>query len=377
MADPNDFQSDDIVFEDLHGVAEGSEDVEVDLDAEKKGVRRVPPKQSDDDDDDDFDDDDDWDDDDDDDDLDDDDPDDDDDDDEEDDEDTDDDGDDDYGERVRRRIQRERAVTARERQRAERAEREAADAKKRLRKLRRESQAEDVEALETQIKSRESDLKSAIEKGETDRQVEITSELTDLRARKIAAGYAADADDDDDVDDDPSGSADRDRGGSRQPSPQLERWMSNHRSWYRRRGFETQTMTANTIDQDMIQEGWNAETDGADYFKELDKRLKEEHPEVFKKRKRPGKREREQGRRNSQRGQGRRGNRRQRRSPVGGVNDRAGGDRSERDEARAGRVRLNERDFERMRDLGLDPNDQATLKEWAAEKRRSALEEES
>lgn len=254
------------------------------------------------------------------------------------------------------RLERERRAKRRERQRAEALEAENARLKQRLEKA-RASSVPSKEQIESQIASTESLLEAAIEKGDTKEQVKLTSTLTDLKARRIAAEYGPPPDDDDE----PTGGTDVKKAGQNEL---VEEWKERHADWYKRPGFEKQTRLANKIDREIFAEGY--EVDDPDYYKELDKRLRKAAPEVFDAAGDGG----EDGQNGREGRMDRRGDRG--RSPVAPAHSGAGAASLA---AKRGKVELDRDDFANMRRFGLDPNKPEVLKEYARNKRQRLLEE--
>lgn len=199
-----------------------------------------------------------------------------------------------------------------------------------------------VERTSSAIRSLETDLERAIEDGNTKDQVKFTSQLTDLKAEKIQAELAL-KDLPESVQLQPfdgNVSADDDTDQSK-----ADKWMSDRADWYGARGFERQTRLANRLDKEVFADGYDPNT--AEYFEELDRRIKEKEPNLFDDAdEKP---------------------RRQRRSPVAPVSDSD----SKSTRRSRGKVELGEEDFANIRRFGMDPNDPEVLKEYARNKRET------
>lgn len=325
--------NDDIVFEDLHGVPD-QHSVEVDLDADKDGIRRLAV------------------------------------DDDPDGEDgvddetddlaaSDDAADDDSGEdddlaasgddeeddddrqprnAFQKRLDRERRAKLKARREAEEANTRAQELARQLEQQSRTISEAERKRIDDDIASVKRQLKDAFENGDTDKQVDLTTQLSELQAKKLVADRQQ-----------PSGDTQPD-GQQQGGMPELaQKWMKKNGDWFRQPGFERYTRAANRIDSELYQEGYDVNS--RDYYKELDRRLSTQFPDMFDDEK-PGRR-----------GQGQR----DRRSTVASVDGASNSRASKR--ALSGRVELGADDFRVMRAFGLDPNDPAHLKEFAASRR--------
>lgn len=333
--------NDDIVFEDLHGVQDESS-VEVDLDAEQDGIRRFasdPDLETEDDDtddsgadpgkraadDDESDDDDDG--------L-----------SASDDEDEEDDDQPSSRNAFQKRLDRERRSKLKARQEAADARREAAQLRRQLEDQSRSMSETEQKKLDDDIESVKAQLTQAYENGETSKQVELTERLSELKARKLLAERQA-----------PKASGDDSE--SRRGPPELaQKWMQKNRSWFQRNGFERYTRAANEIDGELYDEGYDVNS--REYYRELDRRLAKRHPDFFD--------EKTSSRKDN-------GRRKDTRSTVAGVDGVQDDQRSRR--ALSGRVELGPDDFRVMRSFGLNPDDPAHLKEFAASRRERLAQE--
>lgn len=201
----------------------------------------------------------------------------------------------------------------------------------------READKQAVARLDSEITSIEEQLEEAIEAGDTKKQVRLTSQLTDLKSRKLTAELRA------------TSEPEKPKAEAKGSNPKVGAWMSKNR-WYNQPGKERYTRITNRIDRDIANEGYDPASD--DYWTELDLRLKREAPELFEGEEKPS----------------RKGG--DRVAPVGD----GGGDRSRRRTADS-RVRLERADFKVMRKFGLDPNDPAHVKEFARNKLEAEREE--
>ena len=100
--------------------------------------------------------------------------------------------DDAYGKKVQARIQRERRAKKKAQDEATYWKQQAQKMAKDNSSREREDLKSRIEQADTEIESTQSMLKAAIENGDTDKQVDLTSKLTDLKAAKIQAQYGLD-----------------------------------------------------------------------------------------------------------------------------------------------------------------------------------------
>jgi hypothetical protein len=188
----------------------------------------------------------------------------------------------------------------------------------------RAASKEAVNRMVSEIEAVEAQLEEAIEAGDTKKQVRLTSQLTDLKARKLSVESRVEAE--------PVKPA---------RNPKVEGWMRRN-DWYNQPGKERYTRLTNRLDREVAAEGYDPKSD--DYWVELDTRLKREAPELFAEdkpeRKRSGDR-------------------------VAPVSGDAGGTAKRSTDSR---VRLERADFRVMRKFGLDPNNPKHVKEFARNK---------
>lgn len=250
------------------------------------------------------------------------------------------------------RLEREKEARKRERERADAAERRAAEAEARLKDHRKQESKQTLESLDARVAETEVQLEAAMEREDTKAQVKLTSQLTDLKARRIAMDYVTP-----EGDDEPTVPV------KAEANPHLSRFLSGHDDWYKRPGFERQTRLLYRLDKEVHADGYDPKD--PDYFEELNRRLRDKAPEVFddgegddSRTARGRGRDREQDPRDT------------RRSPVMG-SDRDVDGRT-RTAGRSSRVTLTREDYANMRTYGLDPSDPEVLKEYARNKRQAA-----
>ncbi len=240
-----------------------------------------------------------------------------------------------YSRKVRARIDRERKVTQEARSEADYWKKKA-QGMEAEQASRDKSRYEDaIKTAESRISETEKELSRAIEDGETENQVRLTSQLTDLKAQKIQAEHNLEH-----WQPPTSHSESRDGSVDAGSSSKGDEWAEKQADWFGLKGFERQTKTAYRLDREIAGEGYDPGSD--EYFEELDKRLRKAHPEVYDDEK-PKPKPRKRSTVAPVDGEGRRGRR-----------------RSE--------VELDEDDFENMRIFGLNPDDPEVLKEYARNK---------
>lgn len=337
--------TDNIVFEDLHGVEE-HEDVTIDLDADTKddGIQRTPDDQSADsvvvDDDDikagdivpdnksgidaadrgDA---------------------------------SSDSGDDEYSKNVKARIERERRAKLKERNRAEYWEQQAKDLAKRQYENEKLGLESTVEQADQGIERTRADLERAIEDGNTKEQVRLTDDLTNWKAKKARAEASLETLSPDGNVQPFDGKISSETQKGVKPADQ---WIEDRGDWYRQEGFEKATRLANRLDRELFKEGYDPET--SEYFEELDRRIKAKMPDLY---------DEVSADLDADDDTEDTGDRKRKRSPVAPVD----GDTSRHRGRRGSKVQLGEADFENMRNFGLDTNDPEVLKEYARNKREA------
>lgn len=211
-----------------------------------------------------------------------------------------------------------------------------------------------VEQADSAIEQTETDLEGAFESGESKDQVRLTSKLTDLKAEKLMAQSTLDNLSPDGNVQPFSGKVET---GSSTTQSLAAKWKDDRSDWYGASGFERQTRLANRLDKEVFDDSYDPNTE--EYFEELDKRIKAKLPDLYDDGEDPGKDD-DDGKEHK----------RPARSPVAGVGHQDGRSRTS-----GSRVELTEDDFANMRRFGLDVNNPEVLKEYAANKRQSELDE--
>jgi len=324
----------EVVFEDLHGVPDGQA-VEVDLEADQKGIRVVPADAGADDDSDDIDDDgsqqaaD------------------------EDDEEGDKGGGDKFSRKFQKRLSREQRAKQAAQNEAKELRARLESMEKRINGIEKSHSQADISKMESDLQAVEQQLEEAVERGETKDQIRLTKKLAELQADFKIAKKLSELDDDSDSGK-PSG---KPESGSDDGNPYAKDWMDRHADWYGRKGFERQTRLVNRLDKEIFNDGYDPSEE--DYFEELDRRLKEKAPELFEDEDPAPPKKRNRGHPPV--------------APTGSGDDRpTSGKRT----GLGSKVRLDERDFEVMRNFGLDTNDPEALKEFARSKRETQMQED-
>jgi len=233
-----------------------------------------------------------------------------------------------YSEKVRKRIAKEVA------KRAE-AEQKAIDLEQRLADLEKKTYDIANKSLSNQYKTVSNDLKSAIEEGNTEKQVELYEKMADLRNQmQKTADYSAEM---------PKSTEKKDA-----KAPPLARdWVKANAQWFNKPGFRKETAMAYGIDAELTEEGWDVNDPG--YYDEMDKRLKESGLKYFNKS--------DENTSNDDKNVVQKNNRVQ--SPVAGVSRKKASD--------SNRVKLTQEDLATARNFGIDINDEAALKRFAKE----------
>ena len=233
-----------------------------------------------------------------------------------------------YSEKVRKRIAKEVA------KRAE-AEQKAIDLEQRLADLEKKTYDIANKSLSNQYKTVSNDLKSAIEEGNTEKQVELYEKMADLRNQmQKTADYSAEM---------PKSTEKKDA-----KAPPLARdWVQSNSTWFNKPGYRKETAMAYGIDAELTEEGWDVNDPG--YYDEMDKRLKASGLKHFNKD--------EENTSQTDKNVVQKNNRVQ--SPVAGVSRKKTGD--------SNRVKLTQDDLATARNFGIDINDEAALKRFAKE----------
>lgn len=273
--------------------------------------------------------------------------------------------DDEYSKKVQARIKREQRAKRKERERGDAAERKATFWEKQANDLAKNSYERDKQSLTKTVEQAgsaytqvQADLKRAIEDGNTDDQVRLTTRLSDLKADKVMAEARLE-------ELSPDGNVqpydDRLSPEGETTKPTLAKtWMDDRGDWYGAEGFDRQTRLANRLDKEVYADGYRP--DSPDYFKELDRRIKAKEPGLYEDLDAAGDDDLDRDDDKDTKTEQRRG-----KSVVAPV----GGNEARRQRTSSSKVELTERDFATMRQFNLDTNDPEVLKEFARNKREA------
>ena len=232
-----------------------------------------------------------------------------------------------YSERVRKRIAKEVA------KRAE-AEQRVVDLQERLANLEKRTLDIGSKSLKNQYQGVSSRLKEAIEQGNTDEQVKLYEQMSDIRAQMTK------------IDDTKIEEPSKSKKPAKTP-PLAADWVKENSQWFNKPGYRKETAMAYGIDAELTEEGWDV--NDPDYYTEMDKRLKESKLPFFVKD--------EESSSQSSKNVVQKNNRVQ--SPVAGVSRKKVTD--------SNRVKLTSDDLDTARNFGIDINDEAALKRFAKE----------
>ena len=232
-----------------------------------------------------------------------------------------------YSEKVRKRIAKEVAKRAEAEQKAVELEQRLADLEKKTFDIASKS-------LKNNYSTVSSELKSAIEEGNTEKQVELYEKMADIRGQMSKTEEL-------------SASVPKVEKKQAQTPPLAADWVKENREWFNKPGFRKETAMAYGIDAELTEEGWDV--NDPDYYIEMDKRLKTSGLSFFNKN--------EEATVQTDKNVVQKNNRVQ--SPVAGVSRKKGTD--------SNRVKLTEDDINTAKTFGIDINDEAALKRFAKE----------
>jgi len=233
-----------------------------------------------------------------------------------------------YSEKVRKRIAKEVA------KRAE-AEQKAVELEQRLADL--EAKTYDIanKSLSNQHKSVSAELKTAIEEGNTEKQVELYEKMADLRGQMQKTSEYAESI--------PKKEEKKDI----KTPPLAKDWVKENSKWFNKPGYRKETAMAYGIDAELTEEGWDV--NDPEYYEEMNRRLKSSGLKYFTKS--------DENTSNDDQNVVQKANRVQ--SPVAGV--------SRKKAENSNRVKLTADDLATARNFGIDINDEAALKRFAKE----------
>jgi hypothetical protein len=232
-----------------------------------------------------------------------------------------------YSEKVRKRIAKEVA------KRAE-AEQKAVNLEQRLAELEKKTFDLAGKSLKNNYSSVSAELKTAIEEGNTDKQVELYEKMADIRGQMSKTEEL-------------SSSVPKVEKKQAETPPLAADWVKENREWFNKPGYRKETAMAYGIDAELTEEGWDV--NDPDYYIEMDKRLKSSGMAYFSKN--------EEDTVQTDKNVVQKNNRVQ--SPVAGV--------SRKKETDSNRVKLTQDDIRTAQTFGIDINDEAALKRFAKE----------
>ena len=232
-----------------------------------------------------------------------------------------------YSEKVRKRIAKEVA------KRAE-AEQKAVNLEQRLAELEKKTFDLAGKSLKNNYSSVSAELKTAIEEGNTDKQVELYEKMADIRGQMSKTEEL-------------SASVPKVEKKQAETPPLAADWVKENREWFNKPGYRKETAMAYGIDAELTEEGWDV--NDPDYYIEMDKRLKASGMAYFSKEEKDTVQTNENVVQKNNRVQ----------SPVAGVSRKKGTD--------SNRVKLTQDDIRTAQTFGIDINDEAALKRFAKE----------
>lgn len=133
--------------------------------------------------------------------------------------------------------------------------------------------------LQNQYTNTKAALTQAVEEGNTDRQIELTEILTDIRAKaRTAEANKKEVPIEDEVGQLPATVTNTPTPDSQPPKEAMLWWNRNR--WFNGPQFEEESAAARKIDAKLEAEGFDRED--PNYYEELDNRLQADHPELYK-----------------------------------------------------------------------------------------------
>ena len=233
-----------------------------------------------------------------------------------------------YSVKVRKRIQKEVA------KRAE-AEQKNVDLEEKLAMMEKKTYDIANKSLSNQLSSVSTQLKSAIEEGNTDQQVKLYENMAEIRSQMTKTeDYAAQV-------------PQTKENTTKKAPPLATEWVKENSTWFNKPGYRKETAVAYGIDAELTEEGWDVHDPG--YYDEMTKRLKSSGLSYFNKS--------EENTSKDERNVVQKNNRVQ--SPVAGVSRKKG--------TSSNRVKLTSDDLATAKNFGIDITDEAALKRFAKE----------
>lgn len=191
-----------------------------------------------------------------------------------------------YSKKVQDRIERERRLVRRTREEAEvavgsertkriEAERKSLTAHKNL-------TAVLLVNIDGQLKAKSTELKAMLEAGDTDKQVDVQGELDDLRAKKREL-EAAKVFLEQEANEFERKVKEVQAPAEPKVTPSTQSWLGQNK-WFGKKGFAAETLLVRTMDQALAAE--RSDKGSAEYFRELNRRIRSEMPDLTDKVKR-------------------------------------------------------------------------------------------
>ena len=233
-----------------------------------------------------------------------------------------------YSVKVRKRIQKEVA------KRAE-AEQKNVDLEEKLAAMEKRTYDIANKSLGNQLSTVSTQLKSAIEEGNTDEQVKLYESMAEIRSQMTKTeDYAARV-------------PEKTVKAERKAPPLATDWVKENSTWFNKPGYRKETAMAYGIDAELTEEGWDVHDPG--YYDEMTKRLKSSGLSYFSKS--------EENTSKADENVVQKNNRVQ--SPVAGVSRKKG--------TSGNRVKLTSDDLSTAKTFGIDISDEVALKRFAKE----------
>ena len=233
-----------------------------------------------------------------------------------------------YSVKVRKRIQKEVA------KRAE-AEQRNVDLEEKLSTMEKRTYDIASKSLGNQLSNVSTELKSAIEEGNTEKQVKLYESMAEIRSQMTKTeDYAARV-------------PEKTVKAERKAPPLATDWVKENSTWFNKPGYRKETAMAYGIDAELTEEGWDVHDPG--YYDEMTKRLKSSGLTYFSKSEENTSKAEENVVQKTNRVQ----------SPVAGVSRKKG--------TTGNRVKLTSDDLSTAKTFGIDISDEVALKRFAKE----------
>ena len=233
-----------------------------------------------------------------------------------------------YSVKVRKRIQKEVA------KRAE-AEQKNVDLEEKLATMEKRTYDIANKSLGNQLSSVSTQLKSAIEEGNTDEQVKLYESMAEIRSQMTKTEDYA------------SRVPQKTEKSEKKAPPLATDWVKENSQWFNKPGYRKETAMAYGIDAELTEEGWDVHDPG--YYDEMSKRLKSSGLTYFSKSEENTSKAAENVVQKTNRVQ----------SPVAGVSRKKG--------TTGNRVKLTSDDLSTAKTFGIDISDEVALKRFAKE----------